>query len=223
MVALEAIRKIFVGVFTVIKTGITIVTFVLGLIKDVIVELTGLGTGVALSSLGKLGDVMAKLNPEKLLATLEKARGGIVAGAGKIRDAIQGLVDRIKEIFDKIPDFEIGFGGITKGFDKVSEKLKGFMDIFGKDDSSGDDPVTKRLSKVSKAFVDSDERTRHSRREDERYCPDVFGHVRQDRQEHSGHRRHHDEARGRRRFCQLHRGHRWGLVDCRQARKSVRR
>jgi tape measure domain-containing protein len=154
-VALEAIRKIFVGVFTVIKTGITIVTFVLGLIKDVIVELTGLGTGVALSSLGKLGDVMAKLNPEKLLATLEKARGGIVAGAGKIRDAIQGLVDRIKEIFDKIPDFEIGFGGITKGFDKVSEKLKGFMDIFGKDDSSGDDPVTKRLSKVSKAFVDT--------------------------------------------------------------------
>lgn len=122
----ENLGRIFKGLFNVLDIGWEILKFGIGLIKDFVQELTGVGKGGALSFLAEIGDALASLDAESII-------GGLRDAFDKLGDIfknpipyIMGFVDTIKTAFGDLVDlFRDPFPSLQGVIDKVSDFFSG--------------------------------------------------------------------------------------------------
>lgn len=153
----ENIGRIFKGLFNVLDVGWEILKFGVGIIKDFVGEVSGIGKGGALEFLATIGDALASLDAEKIIGGLETAfnkigdifrnpipyilqlvdtvKGALSDLGGFFENplpAVQGFIDKIGEFFSslslKLPDLGGPLGGAV---DKIKEIFGGIGEALG--------------------------------------------------------------------------------------------
>lgn len=152
MVALEPsgrtivnIGHIFKGLFNVLEIGWELLKIGVGLVKDFVKEITGLGEGSGAGALQFLADFGKTLQD----LTVEGAVEGIKKAFDKIKDFIRSPLPVLEEVWDKIKTFFSGlelpedfplsidnlvekFGWLGKAVDFIKDMWKPISEAFGK-------------------------------------------------------------------------------------------
>jgi tape measure domain-containing protein len=141
----ENIKRIFTGLFNVLHVGMDVIGFLIGVVKDFIVSLTGLGSGDTLGFFAKLGDALAKVSSEEIIAGIKATFGALVDLMQKLATYITPVVDKIKEFIQSL-DIKM-----PAGFGNVIENIKTFFSgLF--DNLPDASPITEVASRIGDAL-----------------------------------------------------------------------
>jgi tape measure domain-containing protein len=146
---IENIKRIFTGLFSALDIGWEVIKAGVGFIKDLVLEITGLGNGNILEFAADIADFFTRMRDglddgeaiPRFFERLTEAVKGPIQYIHDLKDAVGEFFDGIdKSDFDGVSDaagrFESRFSGIRRLFDGIvslSEPVKdffeGFMDI----------------------------------------------------------------------------------------------
>lgn len=101
---IENIKRIFTGLFSALDIGVEIIKGVVGFIKELVIQVTGLGEGNISEFTADIADFFTKL------------REGLDKGEG-IKKFFDALKDSIPDVITMIRDFKDAFLGLFDGFD----------------------------------------------------------------------------------------------------------
>lgn len=145
----ENIKRIFTGLFSVLDVGWEVIKAGVGFIKDLVLQITGLGDGNILEFAADIADVFTRMRDglddgeaiPRFFERLGEAVQGPIQYVKDLKDAITEFFDGIdRSDFDAVGDaagrFESRFSGIARLFEGITDLAEpvkdffsGFMDI----------------------------------------------------------------------------------------------
>ena len=128
---IDEIKRIFEGLFAILKIGWDVLKNGVKFIADLVVSLTGLGGGAILAGLAKVGDFFSSF--QKNIANSKNIQEFFQNITEHMHDAVQA----IGELKDKLADFFKGAGSasldtVGAGVDNLGQRFSGLKTVFDK-------------------------------------------------------------------------------------------
>lgn len=156
---LNNIKRIFTGVFAALDLGWETIKAGVGFIKDLVVQLTGLGSGKYLEGAADILDFFTRLR--------DSLDGGeaIQRFFDRLTESLQKPIQFIKDLKEELFGFFEGLGGgagaaAEAGVDRISERFEGLQTVFERLGAVGDvlrtafEGILTVLNTVGDAIID---------------------------------------------------------------------